>query len=65
MRLLSTIVVAALCATHAVNARTHRRAPKRTAAATVAAPKVTPSEAALDPAKVALVRRIKSIGKGC
>jgi hypothetical protein len=62
---LIAMAIVALCATHAVDARSHHRAPKRTAPATIAAPKVTPSKVPRDPADVALDRRIKGICKGC
>jgi hypothetical protein len=63
--LIATAMVA-LCATHAVNARTHYRAPKITApaSATKSGAKI-PVETNRDPADVALDRRIKGICKGC
>jgi hypothetical protein len=63
--LIATAMVA-LCATHAVNARTHYRAPKITApaSATKSDAKI-PVETNRDPADVALDRRIKGICKGC
>jgi hypothetical protein len=60
------VVMVALCATHAVKARTHHRAPKTTApaSATKSDAKI-PVEMNRDPADVALDRRIKGICKGC
>jgi hypothetical protein len=64
--LFAMVVMVALCATHAVNARTHHRAPKTTApaSATKSDAKI-PVEMNRDPADVALDRRIKGICKGC
>jgi hypothetical protein len=62
---LLTITVVALCAAHAVDARAHRRAPKRTAPAPVVTPKVTASDTARDPEDVVIDRRIKGICLGC
>jgi hypothetical protein len=63
VRALWTIMAVALCATHAVDARTHHRAPKRTAPAASAATVVTPSGTARDPADVALDRKIKGVNR--
>jgi hypothetical protein len=61
-----TIIVVALCATHAVIARSHYRTPKSTApAATTKAETKIPVEPNRDPADVALDRKIKGICKGC
>jgi hypothetical protein len=63
--LISTIAVVALCAAH-VDARSHHRAPKRTApAAAGVTPVVTPSEKGRDPEDVVLDRKIKSICQEC
>jgi hypothetical protein len=59
------MAMVALCATQTVDARSRHRAPKRTEPATVATPKITPSETTRDPEDVALDRRIKSICRGC
>jgi hypothetical protein len=66
IRTTLTVLLVALCATHAVIARSHRRAPKSTApaAATKAETKI-PVERNRDPADVALDRKIKGICKGC
>jgi hypothetical protein len=59
-------VLVALCATHAVIARSHHPAPKSTApAATTKAETKIPVETNRDPAVVALDRKIKGICKGC
>jgi hypothetical protein len=61
-----TIMVVALFTTHAVFARTHHRAPKRTVqAATTTTEATSPAEKNRDPADVALDRRIKGICRGC
>jgi hypothetical protein len=60
------IAVVALCAAHAVVARTHHRAPKSTAP--VSATKIEANilqEKNREPADVALDRRIKGICRGC
>jgi hypothetical protein len=59
-------LVVALCATHAVYARSHHRAPKTTApaSATKSDAKI-PVETKRDPADVALDRKIKGICRGC
>jgi hypothetical protein len=54
------LTVAALCATHAVDARTHHRAPKSTAPAATKAANI-PQEKNRDPADVALDRKIKGM----
>jgi hypothetical protein len=60
------VTVAALCATHAVDARTHHRAPKTTAPVATTKPDAKiPVEMKRDPADVALDRKIKGICKGC
>jgi hypothetical protein len=60
------IIAVALCATHAVDAQTHHRTPKRSAAAATTKPDAKiPVETNRDPADVALDRRIKGICKGC
>jgi hypothetical protein len=63
-RVLVVAIVVALCATHAVFARSHRHAPKRTAPAAVTKTDTAPDKNR-DPADVALDRRIKDICKGC
>jgi hypothetical protein len=66
-RTILTIAVVALCATHAVDARTHR-APKAVGsvpAATIRPDAKIPVETKRDPADVALDRKIKGICKGC
>jgi hypothetical protein len=61
-----TILVVALCATHAVYARSHHRAPKTTApASTTKSDAKIPVESNRDPEDVALDRKIKGICKGC
>jgi hypothetical protein len=65
-RMLLTLTLVVLCATHAVVARTHHRAPK--SAAPAAATKIDakiPVEKNRDPADVALDRRIKGICRDC
>jgi hypothetical protein len=66
-RMLACLIVIAafaLCATHAVDARSHRRAV--TPVATPAKPKpANVPEQNRDPADVALDRRIKGICRGC
>jgi hypothetical protein len=66
VRTALTILVVALCATHAVFARSHHRAPKTnaTASATKSDAKI-PVESNRDPEDVALDRKIKGICKGC
>jgi hypothetical protein len=65
-RMFLTIIVVALFATHAVFARTHHRAPKKTGpAATITTEATSPPEKNRDPADVALDRRIKGICRGC
>jgi hypothetical protein len=65
-RTFLTIIVVALFATHAVFARTHHRAPKRSEpAATITTEATSPPEKNRDPADVALDRRIKGICRGC
>jgi hypothetical protein len=60
------VVLVALCATHAVIARSHRQAPKSTAPAATTKPDAKiPVEPNRDPADVALDRKIKGICKGC
>jgi hypothetical protein len=66
MRTALTICVVALCATHAVFARSHHRAPKTTAPVTMTKPDTKiPVESNRDPEDVALDRKIKGICKGC
>jgi hypothetical protein len=60
-----TIIVIALCVTHAVYARSHHRAPKRTTPAAIKADDKIPVETNRDPADVALDRKIKGICRGC
>jgi hypothetical protein len=56
----------AFCATHAVVARTHHRAPKTTASVAATKPDAKiPVETKRDPADIALDRKIKGICKGC
>jgi hypothetical protein len=63
---LIAMAMVALCASHAVNARTHHRAPKTTAPApAIQSDAKIPVETNRDPADVALDRRIKGICKGC
>jgi hypothetical protein len=65
-RLLSTIVLVALCATQAVHARTHHHTVKTTAPVATTKPDAKiPVEVKRDPADVALDRKIKGICKGC
>ena len=60
------IAAVALCATHAVYARSHHRAPKTTAPVTMTKPDTKiPVESNRDPEDVALDRKIKGICKGC
>jgi hypothetical protein len=61
------MAMVALCASQAVNARTHHRAPKTApaASATKSDDAKIPVETNRDPADVALDRRIKGICKGC
>jgi hypothetical protein len=60
-----TILVVALCATHAVAAGTHHRTPKRTAPVATTKPDAKiPVEVKRDPADVALDRKIKGICRG-
>jgi hypothetical protein len=65
MRVLIAVVVVALCATHAVYARSHRHAPKRTTPVAIKADAKIPAETNRDPADVALDRKIKGICRGC
>jgi hypothetical protein len=59
-------LVVAFCATHAVYARSHHRAPKTTAPVTTTKPDAKISvETNRDPADVALDRKIKGICRGC
>jgi hypothetical protein len=63
---LIVMAMVALFATHAVNARTHQRAPKPTAPASATKPDAKiPVETSRDPADVALDRKIRSICRGC
>jgi hypothetical protein len=65
-RTFLTITVVALFTTHAVFARMHHRAPKRTVpAATTTTEATSPAEKNRDPADVALDRQIKGICRGC
>jgi len=65
-RTFLTIMMVALFTTHAVFARTHHRAPKRTASgATITTETTSPPEKNRDPADVALDRQIKGICRGC
>jgi hypothetical protein len=60
------IMVVALCATHAVFARSHHRVPKRTAPAAMTKTVTTiVPEKNRDPADIALDRKIKGICRGC
>jgi hypothetical protein len=59
-------IAVALCGTHAVDARTHHRAPKAVGSVAATRPDAKISdETNRDPADVALDRKIKSICKGC
>jgi hypothetical protein len=63
---LLTIMVVALCATHAVDARTHHRGPKTAAPVATTKPDAKiPIETNRDPADLALDRKIKGICRGC
>jgi hypothetical protein len=65
-RTFLTIIMVALFTTHAVFARTHHRAPKRTVTATETKTEATsPAEKNRDPADIALDRQIKGICRGC
>jgi hypothetical protein len=66
IRTALTIVVVALSATHAVDARTHHRASKTPAPAATTKPDAKiPVEVKRDPADVALDRKITGICNGC
>jgi hypothetical protein len=66
IRTILPIAVVALCATHAVIARSHHRAPKSTAPAATTKPDAKiPAEPNRDPADIALDRKIKGICNGC
>jgi hypothetical protein len=66
IRATLTVTLVALCATHAVIARSHHRAPKSTAPATTTkTDEKIPVETKRDPADIALDRKIKGIFKGC
>jgi hypothetical protein len=64
-RVIIATVVVALCATHAVYARSHRHAAKTTAPAAIKTGVKIPVETNRDPADVALDRKIKGICRGC
>jgi hypothetical protein len=59
------IVVVALCATTAADARSDRRAPNGPAATLKKPDAKIPVEQKRDPADIALDRRIKGICRGC
>jgi len=60
------IAAVALCASAALNAQTHHRAPKTTAPVTMTKPDTKiPVESNRDPEDVALDRKIKGTCKGC
>jgi hypothetical protein len=62
--MILTITLVALCATRAVDARTHRAAKSSASVATRATMTSSP-EKNRDPADVALDRKIKGICRGC
>jgi hypothetical protein len=65
-RTFIAILVLALCATHAVFARTHHRGPKRTSTAVETKTGVAiPAEQNRDPEDIALDHKIRGICRGC
>jgi hypothetical protein len=63
---LIVVAVVALSATHSIDARTHHRKPKITAATATTNPEAKmPIETKRDPADIALDRKIKGICRGC
>jgi hypothetical protein len=65
IRTFSVIAITALCATHAVAAKTHHRGSRATTPAATRSDAQIPVETKRDPADIALDCKIKGICNGC